>query len=284
LSANWRALRQIAPTPASERLATATFRPPLIGAALSRARKTLRRSTLTIENEHSDFRWKISSCLKNKGLLWKKTMKGSAMESAEPVTTIEPSKADLRRAQVLEAAAKCFNTEGFHSASMSSIATEAGLSVGQIYRYFENKEAVIAAIVEQKLAEWAQSMAEARARSGDMLEELMDTARFHIEKVVAPGQAALSLEFLAEAARNPRIGEIVRVVDSVMRRHLKDILLRNGASEDEKIEGRVDMIAMLIDGWIIRGVKNPNLKKEDFLEALRPLFEILLHCPQRNCP
>lgn len=202
------------------------------------------------------------------------------MDSAEPVTTTELSKADLRRAQVLDAAAKCFNNEGFHSASMSSIASEAGMSVGQIYRYFENKEAVIAAIVEQKLAEWSKRMAEVRARNGDLLEEMMEVARFHIEKVVAPEQAALSLEFLAEAARNPRIGEIVRVVDGVMRGHLKDVLLRNGAVEDDKIEARIDMIAMLIDGWVVRGVKNPNLKKEDYLDALRPLFEILLHCPQ----
>ena len=35
-----------------------------------------------------------------------------------------------RRAQVLEAAAKCFNSEGFHGASMAKIAAEADLSVG----------------------------------------------------------------------------------------------------------------------------------------------------------
>ncbi|HVK82027.1 MAG TPA: TetR/AcrR family transcriptional regulator [Verrucomicrobiae bacterium] len=204
------------------------------------------------------------------------------MDSAEPVTTTELSKADQRRAQVLDAAAKCFNNEGFHSASMASIASEAGMSVGQIYRYFENKEAVIAAIVEQKLAEWSKRMAEVRARTGDLLEEMMEVARFHIEKVVAPEQAALSLEFLAEAARNPRIGEIVRVVDGVMRGHLKDVLLRNGAVEDDKLESRIDMIAMMIDGWVIRGVKNPTLKKEDYLDALRPHFEILLHCPQNS--
>jgi AcrR family transcriptional regulator len=196
---------------------------------------------------------------------------------------VEPSKADLRRAQVMEAAAKCFNLQGFHSASMASIAAEAGLSVGQIYRYFENKEAVIAAIVEQKLVEWSKRMAEVRARNGDLLEEMMEVARFHIEKVVAPEQVALSLEFLAEAARNPRIGEIVRVVDSVMRKHLKDVLLRNGAVESDMLEARIDMIATLIDGWVIRAVKNPNLKKEDYLEALKPLFENLLRCDQAQC-
>ncbi len=204
------------------------------------------------------------------------------MVDAAPVG-VEPSKADLRRAQVMEAAAKCFNLQGFHGASMANVAAEAGLSVGQIYRYFENKEAVIAAIVEQKLAEWSKRMAEVRARNGDLQEEMMEVARFHIEKVVAPEQAALSLEFLAEAARNPRIGEIVRVVDGVMRGHLKDVLLRNGAVESDMLEARIDMIATLIDGWVIRAVKNPSLKKEDYLEALKPLFENLLRCDQTQC-
>lgn len=185
-----------------------------------------------------------------------------------------------RRAQVLEAAAKCFNSEGFHGASMAKIAAEADLSVGQIYRYFENKEAVIAAIVEQGQAEWARRIAEVRARSTDLVEEMLEVARHHIEKIGAAERAALTLEFLAETARNPRIAEIVRGADGMMRAHLKDVLVRSGSADDASIEARIDMMTMLIDAWSIRSVKNPGLDKERFLETLRPLFELLLRCPQ----
>ena len=51
-----------------------------------------------------------------------------------------------RRSQILDAALVCFAKHGFHQASMHDISAEAGISVGLIYRYFENKEAVIAAI------------------------------------------------------------------------------------------------------------------------------------------
>ena len=78
----------------------------------------------------------------------------------------ERSRADLRRAQILEAAHECFSREGFHAASMASIAAQADLSVGQIYRYFENKEAVIEAICVSKLEEWSDRVAEVRSRSG----------------------------------------------------------------------------------------------------------------------
>lgn len=49
--------------------------------------------------------------------------------------------AETRRQQIVDAASACARRSGFHGASMAEIAQTAGLSVGQIYRYFENKEA-----------------------------------------------------------------------------------------------------------------------------------------------
>src|SRR5947209_12181483 len=58
-----------------------------------------------------------------------------------------------RRTQILEAAVVCFAKHGFHQASMHDISAEAGISVGLIYRYFENKEAVIAAMADRQKSE-----------------------------------------------------------------------------------------------------------------------------------
>src|SRR5438874_13605892 len=57
---------------------------------------------------------------------------------------IEPS--PDRRAQILDAALVCFAKRGFHQASMHDISAEAGISVGLIYRYFDNKDAAISAM------------------------------------------------------------------------------------------------------------------------------------------
>ena len=53
-----------------------------------------------------------------------------------------------RREQILKAAMVCFAKRGFHQTSMHDISAEAGISVGLIYRYFENKEAVISAMAD----------------------------------------------------------------------------------------------------------------------------------------
>src|SRR5207253_2045532 len=54
-----------------------------------------------------------------------------------------------RRTQILDAAVVCFAKRGFHQASMHDISAEAGISVGLIYRYFQNKEAVISAMADR---------------------------------------------------------------------------------------------------------------------------------------
>src|SRR4051812_17630808 len=47
-----------------------------------------------------------------------------------------------RRAEILAAAQRCFVRSGFHGASMQDICAEAGMSPGNLYRYFPSKEAL----------------------------------------------------------------------------------------------------------------------------------------------
>lgn len=63
--------------------------------------------------------------------------------------------------------AKCFAEKGLHGASVADIAREAGLSVGQLYRIFASKEAIIEAIVSEIV----------NARVGEMIDENHNLAR-----------------------------------------------------------------------------------------------------------
>jgi TetR/AcrR family transcriptional regulator len=57
-----------------------------------------------------------------------------------------------RRAAILDASAAVFDRVGFGSASLSQIATEAGVGQGLIYFYFRTKEAIALAIIEEQNA------------------------------------------------------------------------------------------------------------------------------------
>lgn len=196
--------------------------------------------------------------------------------TAEPVDA-DRSRAELRRDQILEAAEECFSREGFHAASMASIAGQAELSVGQIYRYFENKEAVIEALCVSRLEDWAERLAEVRARSGDPVDELMALARYHVDKLDNGQDVSMVLEFLAEAARNPRVGAVMHRVDSGFRAHLRDVFIRGGVrADDPSLESRVSFVSILLDGWLVRIGKDPNASKEEYLNSIGFLFESLL--------
>ena len=63
----------------------------------------------------------------------------AAGERANAPGAPRKARADAQRSRILAAAEKCFVQQGFHAASMASIATTAGMSPGLIYRYFPGK-------------------------------------------------------------------------------------------------------------------------------------------------
>jgi len=56
----------------------------------------------------------------------------------------------VKRAQIIEGARRVFIDKGFEAASMNDITREAGVSKGTIYVYFENKEELFEALIEEE--------------------------------------------------------------------------------------------------------------------------------------
>jgi len=54
---------------------------------------------------------------------------------------------DEVRANILSAAKKLFYEKGYNNASIRGIAKNSGITVGNVYRYFENKESVLEGVV-----------------------------------------------------------------------------------------------------------------------------------------
>ncbi|MFH0759345.1 MAG: TetR/AcrR family transcriptional regulator [Bacteroidota bacterium] len=60
---------------------------------------------------------------------------------------------ESRRLQIMETALKLFALEGYGHCTISMLAKEAGISKGLLYNYFESKEALLAAIIENGMNE-----------------------------------------------------------------------------------------------------------------------------------
>ena len=65
-------------------------------------------------------------------------------------------RATARREKVIQAARTAFKANGFHATGIAQIAHASGVAVGQIYRDFANKEAIVAEI-ETRIAAAARA-------------------------------------------------------------------------------------------------------------------------------
>lgn len=116
-----------------------------------------------------------------------------------------------RREQIMQAAMACFAKRGFHQTSMHDISAEAGISVGLIYRYFENKEAVIAAMANRHKKEIHEVMERAR-QAPNLLEALEILFTAHCCEDEPRVVSAFIVDLYAEASRNPPVADLVRDV------------------------------------------------------------------------
>lgn len=179
--------------------------------------------------------------------------------------------AEARRQQIVDAASACARRSGFHGASMAEIAHAAGLSVGQIYRYFENKEAIIAAIVARDMAEMRDKFRELHDAGGPILDAILNKCASALDESYDRERAALMLEVVAEAARNPAVAAILEAADAEERQMKLDLIARTlppDCDERERL-ARSEVLSMLFEGMSVRAVNNPGADREAIARVLR---------------
>jgi AcrR family transcriptional regulator len=181
--------------------------------------------------------------------------------------------------QVLEAASLCFAQEGFHGTSMARLAKAAGMSVGHIYHYFDSKEAIIAAIVEQELAKRLEVF-EQLEKKADVLQALIDRADQGLASRMDKRETGLRLEILAEAGRNPRIAAALRAADEAIRRTFRGVVARavgrRATLSARDLAARIEVVIGVFDGMMIRAVRHPDLERAATLRALKLAIRHLL--------
>lgn len=184
----------------------------------------------------------------------------------------------IRRKQVLDAARERFAADGFHGSNMAAIAKTARMSVGHIYHYFENKEAIIAAIVEDDLARMLGIFDEVQDAQ-DVENALADRVDRDMTERMASQASSLELEILAEAARNPVVAQVVRDADTRMRTRVRELFERNpafGRKSPIALEARIELVGALFDGLVVRAVRHPSVDRKTLLAAVHA-FHNWLH-------
>jgi AcrR family transcriptional regulator len=70
-------------------------------------------------------------------------------------------------ARILDAAAHIFHEQGYAGATTNDIADEAGVSIGSLYQYFPNKDALLLALAHQHIESAAAGLTDLLGQRGD---------------------------------------------------------------------------------------------------------------------
>jgi len=123
-----------------------------------------------------------------------------------------------RRDAILAAAERAFARHGFHAATMQHVAVAAGMSPGNLYRYFRSKDAIVEGLCERDQGELAGDFARLAA-TDDVVAGIEGLLRRRL--IEAPREnLGLIVEIWAEAARNPAIAATQRKIDALVEERL----------------------------------------------------------------
>jgi TetR/AcrR family transcriptional repressor of uid operon len=189
-----------------------------------------------------------------------------------------------RRTQILEAAIVCFAKRGFHQTSMHDVSAEAGISVGLIYRYFANKEAVISAMAERHKQEIHDLLERAR-QAASLFESLEILFTAHCSESSPKVLSAFVVDLYAEASRNPEIADLVRDVLETSMDGVTDLIARSPEAKAGAAHGLAphelsELIFAVARGTLMRDVLQPQEmtaaeRRTKQLEVTRRLWQLL---------
>jgi AcrR family transcriptional regulator len=165
---------------------------------------------------------------------------------------------DARRAQILEAARRCFLRNGFHETSMQDLFAEAGLSSGAVYRYFGGKEDLIVALAEDNMRD-VVAMIHGLAGSDASLG--LGAALAEVLEVLATKQTderlgAMAVLVWSEALRNKAIAKRFEQTLAPMRADLTEVVRQhqaNGTLPDTAPAAAIaNLLMSIIPGFILQ--------------------------------
>jgi TetR/AcrR family transcriptional regulator, repressor for uid operon len=191
----------------------------------------------------------------------------------------DPELQSRRRAEILAGAQVCFLKSGFHQTSMQTIAAASGLSMGLLYRYFANKEAIIEAVAQQD-QEAACAAITGLPDRGDVISAWTEFISEMAKIASAADYMALTTEIVAEANRSPKILAILHHNDRLMFGAIRDKLSRQQVAGSivlpDGAEGVAEALMLVVEGLTARDYLQPGQPEKQRRTLLDRLVRAVL--------
>jgi len=155
-----------------------------------------------------------------------------------------------RSLEILASLRQVFVEKGFDGASMQDLARAAGMSVGNFYRYFPSKAAIIQAMCGMDMTEIQKDFADVQG-SDEPLSCLRDRIMTHFsEESLKDGQ--LWAEVTAASIRKPEICAVALQMEETITAFLTavfaNVTRRSLDDARSRYEGQCQLLIMLVKG------------------------------------
>ena len=198
---------------------------------------------------------------------------------------------DARPSELLAAALELFVEKGFAATRLTDIAAHAGVAKGTLYLYFDSKEALFRAVVEQGIVPlFAAAEQEMDGYEGSSVELLCHFLTVWQQRIGATPLAGLYKLIIAEAHNFPELAQYYHDQVIVRGRALLTTVLRRGIASGEfrdlDVDATINVIIapllMLIVWRFSLSACGPDEIDPDVL--LKTHFDLLMHglCAQER--
>jgi AcrR family transcriptional regulator len=187
-----------------------------------------------------------------------------------------------RPSQILDAALDAFSEHGFAAARLDDIAHRAGVSKGTIYLYFESKEELFKAVVNDTVGAQLRA-AEQVAPLASAAESLERAVRGHWEMVTQPRFDGWFRILVAELPKHPELlafynQEVIDrawgMLESIIRRGIDSGEFRR--IEPRRAVGLVNSLVVMHRHWISASSIRPEYQHVDRAELVDQIVDFAL--------
>ena len=112
-----------------------------------------------------------------------------------------PSKRELTRAKVIQAAIDCIYRDGFHAAHTNRIAEEAGVSWGVLQYHFGDKDGLLQAVMDHIFDDFSQTLSQTSLQGEDLrhrVDQLIDA----VWRLISKKEYRVSVAILRNAGKD----------------------------------------------------------------------------------
>ncbi len=160
---------------------------------------------------------------------------------------------------------------------MADIAREAGVSMGLLYRYFENKEAIIAAVAALDRRDHIERL-QGMETATDVTQALTDLVAEAVGRSADSRYIALLAEITAESCRNPSVAALLREdhiqTRDALTRALETLQAAGRIRPEQNPQALAVWLLTVIDGLSLTMTLMPDT---DLTAILRSLTDVLGH-------